>query len=140
MDKKAIITVKGTQQATDNVDRIELITEGKYYKKGNNYYIFYDESEISGMKGNSTAIKIEPEKIVMTRFGNNSTKMIFEKDLSHTAEYETPYGDILLNITSKKVRADFSEIGGELYIKYLLGAENQLLSTNEIRVSVREVN
>lgn len=140
MNKKAIINIRGVHQVEDNRDTIELITEGKYYKKGNNYYIHYDESEISGMEGTSTTIKIEPERVVMLRHGNNAARMVFEKGRKYAAEYYTPFGGMEVNVTSKRLKADFNECSGELYIKYILDVDDRVLSTNEIHVTVREVN
>ncbi|SHF29163.1 Uncharacterized beta-barrel protein YwiB, DUF1934 family [Caldanaerobius fijiensis DSM 17918] len=140
MNKKAIITIRGIHQVEDNRDTIELVTEGNYYKKGNNYYIHYDESEISGMEGTSTTIKIEPERVVMLRRGENTARMVFEKGRKHAAEYYTPFGEMGVNVTSKKLKADFNESSGELYIKYVLDIDDRILSTNEIHVTVRGVN
>ncbi|WP_026487043.1 DUF1934 domain-containing protein [Caldanaerobius polysaccharolyticus] len=140
MNKKAIITIRGVHQVEDSKDTIELITEGNFYKKGNNYYIHYDESQLSGMEGTSTTIKIEPEKVVMFRHGNNGARMVFEEDKKHVAEYSTPYGEMDINVISKKLRVDFTDTSGELYVEYLLDVDDRIVSTNKIHVTVREVN
>ena len=53
---KAIINIRTTQVDinTKQDEVIELITEGKFYKKSDAYYLVYDESEISGMQGTTT--------------------------------------------------------------------------------------
>ena len=58
---KAIINIRTTQVDinTKQDEVIELITEGKFYKKSDAYYLVYDESEISGMQGTTTTLKIK---------------------------------------------------------------------------------
>ena len=47
MNKNVIISVRGTQAAANHeTSEMELVTEGKYYKKGNAYYVTYKESEV----------------------------------------------------------------------------------------------
>ncbi|WP_161633570.1 DUF1934 domain-containing protein [Fervidicella metallireducens] len=50
MGKRVLISVKTLQLIDDKPEEIELITEGEYYKEGNEFYAVYDETEISGME------------------------------------------------------------------------------------------
>ncbi|NLD45821.1 MAG: DUF1934 domain-containing protein, partial [Clostridiaceae bacterium] len=55
MNKNVIISVKGIQTSPNNdSNTLELVTEGKYYKKDNAYYVTYKESEVTGMDGTTT--------------------------------------------------------------------------------------
>ena len=64
---KAIINIRTTQVDinTKQDEVIELITEGKFYKKSDAYYLVYDESEISGMQGTTTTLKIKDNQVVL---------------------------------------------------------------------------
>ncbi|MBE3578695.1 MAG: DUF1934 domain-containing protein [Caldanaerobacter subterraneus] len=138
--KKAIISVKGMQKNDiDEVDTIELITEGSFYIKGNTFYVVYEESELSGMDGTTTTLKITRDKVTLLRFGTNKSKMIFEKNRRHETDYNTPYGKILLGIMSTDLAVDMGESGGEVRIKYVLDINNQKVSNNELHLKVREV-
>ena len=44
-------------------EAIEFMTEGKAYRKGEATYIVYEESEMSGMKGVKTALRIDKGRI-----------------------------------------------------------------------------
>jgi len=58
VNKNVIISVKGVQTSENNDKNVlELVTEGKYYKKGNAYYVTYKESEVTGMEGTTTTLK-----------------------------------------------------------------------------------
>jgi uncharacterized beta-barrel protein YwiB (DUF1934 family) len=139
--KKAIISVKGTQKNDQNEsDTIELITEGSFYIKGNTFYVVYEESELSGMDGTTTTLKITEDKVTLLRFGTNKSKMVFEKNKRYESDYDTPYGKILLGILPKDVKVTMSETGGEITIKYALDLNNKTVSDNELYLKVREVN
>ena len=70
MSKDVIINVKGTQiDTSSDTNTLELITEGKYYQKGNNYYITYKESEVTGMLGTTTTLKVGDGVVTLMRFG-----------------------------------------------------------------------
>lgn len=139
--KKAIISVKGTQKNDQNEsDTIELITEGNFYIKGNTFYVVYEESELSGMDGTTTTLKITEDKVTLLRFGTNKSKMVFEKNKRYESDYDTPYGKILLGILPTDVKVAMSEAGGEITIKYALDLNNKTVSDNELYLKVWEVN
>jgi len=58
VNKNVIISVKGVQTSENNDKNVlELVTEGKYYKKGNAYYVTYKESEVTAWKGQPPPLK-----------------------------------------------------------------------------------
>ncbi|MBE3592118.1 MAG: DUF1934 domain-containing protein [Thermoanaerobacter sp.] len=139
--KKAIISVKGTQKNDQNEsDTIELITEGSFYIKGNTFYVVYEESELSGMDGTTTTLKITEDKVTLLRFGTNKSKMVFEKNKRYESDYDTPYGKIPLGILPTDVKVAMLEAGGEITIKYALDLNNKTVSNNELYLKVWEVN
>ena len=51
MDKKILLTIIGSHRGVDGENStIELITEGRLFRKDGIYYIEYEESEISGKR------------------------------------------------------------------------------------------
>ena len=46
-----MITIKGTQFADNEQDSVELTTVGRLYRRGEAYYICYNESEATGFDG-----------------------------------------------------------------------------------------
>lgn len=139
--KKALITVKGTQKNAQNeTDTIELITEGEFLKKGEYYYIKYDESELSGLDKTTTTLKVGQDSVILMRFGDNQSKMVFEKNTRHESNYVTPYGNIMLGVKSDEIKVNLTENGGELKLKYAIDLDKRVLSDNELHLTVREVN
>ena len=54
----ALISVTGNQNLSNKNDdyKMELVTQGKYFKKGETYYVTYKESEVTGMEGTTTTL------------------------------------------------------------------------------------
>lgn len=139
--KKAVISVKGTQKnIRDESDTIELVTVGNFYMKGNIFYVTYNETELSGMDGTTTTLKISDDSVTLMRFGSNRSKMIFQKNKRHQSDYFTPYGKVLLGVEPSDMYVNMNEKGGELIIKYALDLDNEVVSNNELHLKVREVN
>ena len=65
MNKEVLISFKGTQNNGEERDKIELYTEGKFYKKGDHYYISYAESELTGMEGTTTTLKVDKKSNII---------------------------------------------------------------------------
>ena len=142
MDKKdVIISLKGTQtDGSFDKEVIELVTAGSYYKKGDNYYVTYDETELTGMEGTTTTLKIEGEKITMLRFGENNTQLIFEKGQRHLCCYETPHGAFTIGVHSNQVNVNITDSGGEISAEYKIEIDNAAAGTNDFYMQIRECN
>lgn len=110
MDKR-MIKVAGTQmdlQGEEN--KIELITEAKTYEKNNALYIVYEETEISGMEGSTTTLKIEAnERITMKRYGSADSQIVFEEGKRYSGIYKTPYGDFKMEIKTTQLHMDIQQ-------------------------------
>ncbi|WP_392486200.1 DUF1934 domain-containing protein [Haloimpatiens sp. FM7315] len=134
MDKKAIISVTSKVKGNEE-DKIEVVTPGKFYKKENAYYAVYDETEISGMSGTTTTLKISKEKFSLIRMGSTSTNMNFKKDLVDVIMYNTPYGMLQLQVETNDLKIKMDDKGGSVIVDYNLGSvgdapQNTLLEIN----------
>ena len=138
MNKDVIISVKGNQRYDDYDNDIELVTEGKYYKKGDHYYVTYKETEMTGMEGVTTTLKIGNGKIVLMRFGESNSQLIFEKGQKHVNYYETAYGAFTVGVFSNQVNIDINDSGGEVFVDYLLEINNMATSMNDFNLQIRE--
>jgi len=136
LKKQVIITIK-SKQTVDNEDQVvELVTPGKFYKKGNTYYALYDETEISGMEGTTTTLKIEGDEVHLIRFGTMSTNMRFKMGVTDVSLYKSPYGIIELTVKPLSVAVDVGDSGGEVKMRYELIAGGEQKSTNELLIKI----
>ncbi len=79
------ITIKITgKQVYENheEDQMEFITDGKIYQRNNAVYMIYDESEVSGMEGCKTTLKLSGDTLRLKRIGEggSGSELYFEKN------------------------------------------------------------
>ncbi|OPX44836.1 putative beta-barrel protein YwiB [Ruminiclostridium hungatei] len=140
MSKDVIINVKGIQTDPEN-DRntLELITEGKYYQKGNNYYITYRESEVTGMLGTTTTLKVSDGVVTLMRFGKVNSQFVFQKGQKHISSYETEYGVFTIGVYANNVDININDSGGEIRVGYQMEIDSHNTGRNDFYMQIREV-
>ncbi|HOM02232.1 MAG TPA: DUF1934 domain-containing protein [Acetivibrio sp.] len=140
MNKNVIISVKGVQ-TSENKDKnvLELVTEGKYYKKGNAYYVTYKESEVTGMEGTTTTLKISDGVVTLMRFGTVNAQFIFEEGQKHVSYYDTQYGTFTMKVTARMVTINVDDSGGEVKVDYKLEIDDNKSGENDFHMFIREV-
>ena len=94
---KVKITTIQTIDEAGNEDVMELVTEAVMETTDDCIIINYDESSITETENTKTRLKIFKNKMMLTKVGNLSSKMDFEKNKSYSNLYSTPYGAFDLN-------------------------------------------
>ncbi len=139
MNKKVIISVVGNQSlGTSEVNKLELVTEGRYYKKGSTYYITYKESEVTGLEGTTTTVKLANGVVTLMRFGNVTSQLTFEAGQKHISYYETNYGTFTIGVLANEVNIKVDDNGGQVKVDYLLELDNNSSGENDFYMSIRE--
>lgn len=135
MKKKAIISV--TSKQLGDSDEIKVVTPGTFYIEDDIFCAEYAETEISGMEGTTTTMKIKPNKFSLIRQGSTSTEMDFDKKEKSVSMYTTPYGTLELKIETKKLDVMVDEDGGDIYIKYLLSIVGQEVLDTTLKINIK---
>ncbi|MGL5440259.1 MAG: DUF1934 domain-containing protein [Filifactoraceae bacterium] len=140
--EKAIIEIKTTQTSNDTkeTDVIELITEGKFYNKNGNTYLVYDETELTGMEGTTTNIKISKDMITMRRFGNVRSVMEFKPGIRHNATYDTLYGRVTTELLTEDVdvQIDYEKtLNLKVNIKYDIAVKGMFAGSNIMEIKAK---
>ncbi len=138
---QVMLKIVGTQTSLDGEENtIELVTEGKYYEKNESIYLVYDESELSGMEGSTTTLKIDDDKnrkVMMKRFGTNESKLIFEKGVRHKSTYKTMYGNMDMEIVTNQIVLVKDEIGlKKLDLSYRISVSGDTEMKNKLTIDV----
>ena len=113
--KDVMIRIKGKQIRRDQDDEeMEFVTEGKLYRRNGTIYLLYDETELSGVPGCQTRLRLRGGEIQMKRFGEGAdgTEILFEKGKRYTGFFDTPFGAIEMEVLTNKVDSNISEDGG----------------------------
>ena len=139
LKKDVLIKIKGVASVDGEKEVIELTTIGNFYKKSNNYYLIYDESEATGYEGMTTTLKVEGNDCVtMERAGKTRSQLIIEKGKRHLCHYDTGNGELMIGVSAKKINSMLNDDGGELYFNYSLDINSSLASENEVFIDVKE--
>ena len=136
MEKSAVISIRSFSDL-DKDEVIEVVTPGKFHLGESEFKAVYEESEISGMDGTTTTLVIKDDVLVLEREGSTSTRMEFKKGEDVISLYNTPYGMMNINISTKELDIDMDEDGGVIYTKYVLGLEGQPGITTELKAKIR---
>ena len=133
-----MITVDSKQEHPDkDADIYNFVTEGSFYKEEYNYYISYDESNLTGMEGTTTTFKIEPNSVTLIRFGSVSSLMVFEKGRRHVSEYNTEHGTFEIGIMAQNLSVDLDDLGGHINVEYVIEVNNQVASYTTFDLKVQ---
>lgn len=137
--QKVIVTVVGTQTGdSGEEDRIELVTAGTFQEKNGIQYITYRESEISGMEGTTTLLKVFGDHLTVVRMGAVEHKQEFFAGEKSYSTYITPFGTMKMSVFTKRLELALVRGTGSLAVEYELEINGRWQSSNTLSVMVRE--
>lgn len=141
MEKKKIwLSITGRTKHKEGMeDVIELVTAGEIYRKSNNDYIIYDETEVSGMEGTTTTLEIDGQKMSIMRLGSTNSHMTFEAGKKNFNTYETPYGDMVMSIYTSNLDIDYDNDDQpvDIRVDYNVEIKGLMKTTNELNIHVK---
>lgn len=121
-----------------NKDSIEFTTEGKIGVKNGKTYIYYKESEVSGMDGCLTTIRLEENRLVLKRYGSSSMELEFEVGKNYEDYYRTPYGIFEIKTNTKKLEIEYDgKKEGNIFLEYELQVLGLVNSHNVLQISFK---
>ncbi len=135
MNKKAVISIS-SMQAGDK-DPISVVTPGNFYIKDGTFYARYEETEISGMEGTTTTLKIKSDELVLMRKGTTNAKMQFSKDKKSVSMYDTPYGTLQIETYTIDIKIDVDENGGKACVTYNMDISGQKVPTTSLEIDIK---
>ena len=138
--QKVLIRIKGTtKQEGESDEVIELVTQGEMYKKRKSNYIMYKESEVSGLEGTTTTLKIEGDKISIIRLGTMNSHMTFEKGKKSYNMYSTPYGEMTLSICTQDININYNQEHNptNIYVDYNVEIQGLMAARNILDIQVK---
>jgi uncharacterized beta-barrel protein YwiB (DUF1934 family) len=120
MTRDVLISISGMQIAEDDSNSVEMITAGDYFLKNGNHYILYDEiqEETGGVTKNT--VKIHRSGLDIIKRGSSSVHMTFEKDKKNMSCYATPFGELVIGISTKDIRIHAEEDRLKIWVSYSL--------------------
>lgn len=138
--KKIMMKIIGKQILEDQQqDQMEFVTEGDLYEKNNALYLIYEESEISGMPGFKTRLKITDDTVKMKRIGKGAagTEMEFQLGKRYSGFYYTPYGNFEMEVLTSRLENSLTAEGtGSVHIDYNMSLKGLVQSRNQLSIEI----
>ncbi len=138
MKKDVFISIKGFHNSDGEVDSVELLTCGRFYRQKDRYYLSYDESETTGYEGCRTTLCVDKNRVTVRRSGAANAHLVVENNIRHQCSYDTGFGPIMVGVSGGGVRSTLSDQGGELEFSYSMDINTVLSSENRVVVHIKE--
>ena len=138
--KPIIVSIKSLQRDEKGESQtLELVSEGKYYKKERSQYIVYKESAISSLEGVTTTIKVLADGTVcVLRTGAMQQRQEFRPGMETTSWYDTPLGRTLLIIKTYACRVQLVDGIGTIEIEFDVTITGMGALYNQLTITVQE--
>ena len=135
------LLIRGEQYFDDvDPDATELVTEGTLELMEEGLRLTYQETSLTGMEGTTTTFEITGPQVTLRRAGTVNSQMVFEEGRQHTSLYETPYGELSVDIQTSALRHNLSDRGGLLEIRYSIAVEHTVTGRNSFKIRVKRKN
>ena len=133
-----LLSIRG-EQYFDGIDpdETELMTEGTMVLTEDGMVLSYEESTLTGLEGTTTTFEVKGPRVTLTRSGAVNSQMVFEEGRQHTSLYETPFGELSVDIQTSELKHNLSERGGLMEIKYSIAVEHTVTGRNCFKIRVR---
>lgn len=119
-------------------DKTETITVGKYYKRNDCHYLFYEEM-MEGFQGSvKNMIKFSEGEVSVQKKGVITSHMIFEERKKNLSNYVTPYGNIMVGIDAKKVELKEEEQQIQVQVEYAMEINYEHLADCSLTIDIKE--
>ena len=133
-----LLFIRGEQYFEDvDPDATELMTDGVLEMTEDGLRFSYQETELTGMEGTTTTFEVLGKKVILTRSGTVNSQMVFEEGKQHTSLYETPFGEMSVDIQTSRLLHNLTERGGVMEIKYSIAVEHTVTGRNCFKIRVK---
>ena len=133
-----LLTIRGEQYFDDvDPDETKLMTDGTMEISDEGIFLTYEETELTGMEGTTTTFEVKDKQVILTRSGTVNSQMIFEEGRQHTSLYETPFGELPVDIQTSMLRHNLSLRGGLMEIKYSIAVAHTVTGRNCFKIQAK---
>ncbi|MFE5322570.1 DUF1934 domain-containing protein [Paenibacillus sp. NPDC056579] len=118
--------------------RIRQNAAGDLYRKGDHYYVRYDEADPE-MKGTVTTIKLEQDRIRLVRSGTVRSELVFATGRECSGSYETPQGVLQLQTMTRSITSELIDGLGIVDWTYDLLVAGEKTGEFRLRLTIAEL-
>ena len=140
MNREVELVLSGLHDAegASDKDAVETAQAAQYFKRNDSHYLLYEE-DMEGFDGIcKSRIKFRDNLLELTRQGAVEMHMIFEENKRHVVSYNTPYGQLLLGIETRRVQVEEQKDRICVTVEYILDQEGEPFSESCLKLYIRE--
>ena len=136
-----VLSVRGVQRYEDQEPEIiALTTEGTMERQKEVWEVSYEESDLTGLAGVTTAFRVGPRGVVLKRTGKLQNQMIFMEGRRHESLYQIDIGALMIAVRATSFKSDLTEQGCTVDIVYNIEIEDTAMGTMEYHLTVSPVS
>ena len=133
-----LMSIRAEQDTEDGApEQMEFLTDGLMELRPDGMELSYDETLLTGMAGTKTSLEIAGPRVTLKRSGMVSSHMVFEEGRQHTSLYDTPYGELSIDVQTSFLRHTLTERGGQMEIRYSISIEHATTGQNHFILKVK---
>lgn len=138
MKQEVVLNIRGRQRYDgQEPDVIELVTEGTLEYRDNGWDIQYEESDLTGMEGVTTAFRIEQDRVILTRTGKLHSQMVFQEGVRHESLYQMEFGALMITVCAKRILVLLDKNGGMVDLIYGIDIEQTTAGEVDYHLEIR---
>lgn len=152
MTKDVMIAITGLQFDNEGDEPVEVVSQGKYYKKNGKHFILYDEymTENSFGYGESmpegvinadctkNTVILSEGLVEIIKSGAANVHMIFEEGKKNVTSYGTPFGELIISTHTSKVELEETE--NELIVRLTYGLDMNYSYISDCSILIKITN
>lgn len=140
LKKDVIIEIADTHESDGELQTMAMTTVGSLQGTPEDYSLSYTDED-GELAGCVTTLHVKSGRCVtMTRTGNYRSELVMELGRRHNCHYTTPYGELMIGVSTQKIDSAMGENGGRLEFHYTLDFNAGLAARNELVITVKEAN
>lgn len=138
MAQKVTLTFRGVQsnRIEEGSEQIETVSQGDYYKKNGKHYVIFEESVEGIDEKVKSKLKFDADTVEVSRSGPMNSHMVFQENKKNLTGYNTPFGQILMGIDTKKIQIIAQENRITVDVDYSLDANDEFLSDCHMEIII----
>lgn len=136
MTKDVIVTVSGLDIDSEEAESVEIVTKGKYLKKGDHRIVRFEEVvEAVGITKNT--VRFGEDHAEVSRTGAMEMYLYFYPGKKTSSDYSTPYGTMLVGINTTRYKLTENPDDINIGIGYELSVNHEFLANCTININIR---
>ena len=142
MTQKVLLTLQGLQTDLSGEDagQIETVANGDYYKKNDKHYVLYEDVTEGFDQPTKNRLKFGENMVELSRSGLVNVHMLFQENKKNLTNYNTPFGQILMGIATKKIQVTEREERITVEVDYTLEINDEFLSDCHMKIDICSKN